>query len=84
VQNDQYVESEQVIAEIRAGTSTLHFKGKKKRKISTNSFFLNYVIIMRTNHTTSRARFPQLKKKAQGVLIKLLDPCWISLFPLCL
>jgi len=28
VQNDQYVESEQVITEIRAGTSTFHFKEK--------------------------------------------------------
>nr|YP_009135517.1 RNA polymerase beta'' subunit [Raddia brasiliensis]AIM53692.1 RNA polymerase beta'' subunit [Raddia brasiliensis] len=31
VQNDQYVESEQVIAEIRAGTSTLHFKERVQK-----------------------------------------------------
>ncbi|KAG0447192.1 hypothetical protein HPP92_028425 [Vanilla planifolia] len=28
IQNDQYVESEQVIAEIRGGTPTFHFKEK--------------------------------------------------------
>nr|YP_010392373.1 RNA polymerase beta'' subunit [Codonopsis javanica]UPX07982.1 RNA polymerase beta'' subunit [Codonopsis javanica] len=33
VQNDQYVESEQVIAEIRAGTSTLSFKEKVRKHI---------------------------------------------------
>ncbi|KAL5647628.1 hypothetical protein ACJX0J_041983, partial [Zea mays] len=33
VQNDQYVESEQVIEEIRAGTSTLHFKEKVQKHI---------------------------------------------------
>nr|YP_010158163.1 RNA polymerase beta'' subunit [Cyrtophyllum fragrans]QRG30255.1 RNA polymerase beta'' subunit [Cyrtophyllum fragrans] len=31
VQNDQYVESEQVIAEIRAGTPTFHFKEKVRK-----------------------------------------------------
>uniref|UniRef100_UPI0030E3AA62 RNA polymerase beta'' subunit n=1 Tax=Sabulina tenuifolia TaxID=1155345 RepID=UPI0030E3AA62 len=33
VQNDQYVESEQVIAEIRAGASTLNFKEKVRKHI---------------------------------------------------
>nr|YP_010617209.1 RNA polymerase beta'' subunit [Aspidistra obliquipeltata]WAW81381.1 RNA polymerase beta'' subunit [Aspidistra obliquipeltata] len=33
VQNDQYVESEQVIAEIRAGTSTFHFKERVRKHI---------------------------------------------------
>nr|AGC38238.1 RNA polymerase beta'' subunit [Cryptochloa strictiflora] len=37
VQNDQYVESEQVIAEIRAGTSTLHFKEKVQKYIYCES-----------------------------------------------
>nr|AZP74193.1 RNA polymerase beta' subunit [Astelia pumila] len=33
IQNDQYVESEQVIAEIRAGTSTFHFKERVRKHI---------------------------------------------------
>ncbi|KAI3857866.1 hypothetical protein MKW92_039160 [Papaver armeniacum] len=33
VQNDQYVESEQVIAEIRAGTSTFNFKERVRKHI---------------------------------------------------
>nr|YP_009242669.1 RNA polymerase beta' subunit [Stachys sylvatica]AMQ33730.1 RNA polymerase beta' subunit [Stachys sylvatica] len=37
VQNDQYVESEQVIAEIRAGTSTLNFKEKIRKHIYSDS-----------------------------------------------
>nr|YP_009516332.1 RNA polymerase beta' subunit [Philydrum lanuginosum]AYD91190.1 RNA polymerase beta' subunit [Philydrum lanuginosum] len=37
VQNDQYVESEQVIAEIRAGTSTFHFKEKVRKHIYSES-----------------------------------------------
>nr|YP_009451594.1 RNA polymerase beta' subunit [Melanocenchris abyssinica]ARQ27908.1 RNA polymerase beta' subunit [Melanocenchris abyssinica] len=37
VQNDQYVESEQIIAEIRAGTSTLHFKEKVQKHIYSES-----------------------------------------------
>nr|QEJ86111.1 RpoC2 [Fendlera rupicola]QEJ86194.1 RpoC2 [Fendlera rupicola] len=37
VQNDQYVESEQVIAEIRAGTSTLHFKERVRKHIYSDS-----------------------------------------------
>nr|QWL15853.1 RNA polymerase beta'' subunit [Plantago coronopus] len=37
VQNDQYVESEQVIAEIRAGTFTLHFKEKVRKHIYSDS-----------------------------------------------
>nr|UXW65118.1 RNA polymerase beta'' subunit [Cymbidium mannii] len=37
VQNDQYVESEQVIAEIRAGTSTFHFKERVKKHIYSES-----------------------------------------------
>nr|WCF68914.1 RNA polymerase beta'' subunit [Pleurospermum franchetianum] len=37
VQNDQYVESEQVIAEIRAGTSTLSFKEKVRKHIYSDS-----------------------------------------------
>nr|UWK23717.1 RNA polymerase beta'' subunit [Oreocharis argyreia var. angustifolia] len=37
VQNDQYVESEQVIAEIRAGTSTLNFKVKVRKHIYSDS-----------------------------------------------
>nr|WPV71415.1 RNA polymerase beta'' subunit [Temochloa sp. CYZ-2023a] len=37
VQNDQYVESEQVIAEIRAGTSTLHFKERVQKHIYSES-----------------------------------------------
>nr|QBA69268.1 RNA polymerase beta'' subunit [Amphilophium cremersii]QBA69275.1 RNA polymerase beta'' subunit [Amphilophium elongatum] len=37
VQNDQYVESEQVIAEIRAGTSTLNFKEKVRKHIYSDS-----------------------------------------------
>nr|QBB09895.1 RNA polymerase beta' subunit [Limodorum abortivum] len=37
VQNDQYVESEQVIAEIRAGTSTFHFKEKVQKHIYSES-----------------------------------------------
>ena len=37
VQNDQYVESEQVIAEIRAGTPTLHFKEKVQKHIYSES-----------------------------------------------
>nr|YP_010847985.1 RNA polymerase beta'' subunit [Ceropegia longifolia]WEV92635.1 RNA polymerase beta'' subunit [Ceropegia longifolia]WLN31716.1 RNA polymerase beta'' subunit [Ceropegia sunhangiana] len=37
VQNDQYVESEQVIAEIRAGTSTLNFKEKVRKYIYSDS-----------------------------------------------
>nr|YP_010291527.1 RNA polymerase beta'' subunit [Rapatea paludosa]ULQ67533.1 RNA polymerase beta'' subunit [Rapatea paludosa] len=37
VQNDQYVESEQVIAEIRAGTSTFHFKERVRKYIYSES-----------------------------------------------
>nr|QVL23823.1 RNA polymerase beta'' subunit [Clerodendrum japonicum] len=37
VQNDQYVESEQVIAEIRAGTSTLNLKEKVRKHIYSDS-----------------------------------------------
>nr|YP_009568123.1 RNA polymerase beta subunit [Spergula arvensis]QBE85919.1 RNA polymerase beta subunit [Spergula arvensis] len=37
VQNDQYVESEQVIAEIRAGASTLNFKEKIRKHIYSDS-----------------------------------------------
>uniref|UniRef100_UPI003001427E RNA polymerase beta subunit n=1 Tax=Aspidistra liboensis TaxID=2917568 RepID=UPI003001427E len=37
VQNDQYVESEQVIAEIRAGTSTFHFKERVLKHIYSES-----------------------------------------------
>nr|YP_009156366.1 RNA polymerase beta'' subunit [Brachyelytrum aristosum]AJV89271.1 RNA polymerase beta'' subunit [Brachyelytrum aristosum] len=37
VQNDQYVKSEQVIAEIRAGTPTLHFKERVQKHIYSES-----------------------------------------------
>nr|UYG49683.1 RNA polymerase beta'' subunit [Malania oleifera] len=37
VQNDQYVESEQTIAEIRVGTSTLNFKEKVRKHIYSDS-----------------------------------------------
>nr|YP_010042473.1 RNA polymerase beta'' subunit [Thermopsis turkestanica]QPB69703.1 RNA polymerase beta'' subunit [Thermopsis turkestanica]QWW33820.1 RNA polymerase beta'' subunit [Thermopsis alpina]QWW33904.1 RNA polymerase beta'' subunit [Thermopsis lanceolata]QWW33988.1 RNA polymerase beta'' subunit [Thermopsis turkestanica] len=37
VQNDQYVESEQVIAEIRAGTYTFNFKERVRKHIYSNS-----------------------------------------------
>nr|ANP25494.1 RNA polymerase beta II subunit [Eucommia ulmoides] len=37
VQNDQYVESEQVVAEIRAGTSTLNLKEKVRKHIYSDS-----------------------------------------------
>nr|YP_010459466.1 RNA polymerase beta'' subunit [Gymnospermium altaicum]UUC02964.1 RNA polymerase beta'' subunit [Gymnospermium altaicum] len=37
VQNDQYVESEQVIAEIRAGTSALNFKERVRKHIYSDS-----------------------------------------------
>nr|YP_009675794.1 RNA polymerase beta'' subunit [Anathallis obovata]QDE12582.1 RNA polymerase beta'' subunit [Anathallis obovata] len=37
VQNDQYVESEQVIAEIRAGTSTFHLKERVQKHIYSES-----------------------------------------------
>nr|YP_010242646.1 RNA polymerase beta'' subunit [Impatiens linearisepala]QTJ25778.1 RNA polymerase beta'' subunit [Impatiens linearisepala] len=37
VQNDQYVESEQVIAEIRAGTCTFNFKEKVRKHIYSES-----------------------------------------------
>nr|YP_010518809.1 RNA polymerase beta'' subunit [Smilax goeringii]UXO95360.1 RNA polymerase beta'' subunit [Smilax goeringii] len=37
VQNDQYVESEQVIAEIRAGTSAFHFKERVRKHIYSES-----------------------------------------------
>nr|YP_009348343.1 RpoC2 [Euphorbia esula]APY18466.1 RpoC2 [Euphorbia esula] len=37
VQNDQYVESEQVIAEIRTGTYTLNFKEKVRKHIYSDS-----------------------------------------------
>nr|YP_010488390.1 RNA polymerase beta'' subunit [Anaxagorea javanica]QNS22658.1 RNA polymerase beta'' subunit [Anaxagorea javanica] len=37
VQNDQYVESEQVIAEIRAGKSTFHFKERVRKHIYSDS-----------------------------------------------
>nr|QBE86640.1 RNA polymerase beta' subunit [Froelichia latifolia] len=37
VQNDQYVKSEQVIAEIRAGTSTLNFKEKVRKHVYSDS-----------------------------------------------
>nr|USG96009.1 RNA polymerase beta'' subunit [Girardinia suborbiculata subsp. grammata] len=37
VQNDQYVESEQVIAEIRAGTYTLNLKERVRKHIYSNS-----------------------------------------------
>nr|YP_009716039.1 RNA polymerase beta' subunit [Suaeda glauca]QGL09164.1 RNA polymerase beta' subunit [Suaeda glauca]UQK97008.1 RNA polymerase subunit beta [Suaeda salsa] len=37
VQNEQYVESEQVIAEIRAGASTLNFKEKVRKHIYSDS-----------------------------------------------
>jgi DNA-directed RNA polymerase subunit beta' len=37
VQNDQYVESEQIIAEIRAGMPTLHFKEKVQKHIYSES-----------------------------------------------
>ncbi|CAN6462254.1 unnamed protein product [Victoria cruziana] len=38
VQNDQYVESKQVIAEIRAGTSTFHFKERGEMHWSTSVY----------------------------------------------
>nr|YP_008994510.1 RNA polymerase beta' subunit [Hypseocharis bilobata]AGV02938.1 RNA polymerase beta' subunit [Hypseocharis bilobata]AKF43121.1 RNA polymerase beta'' subunit [Hypseocharis bilobata] len=37
VQNDQYVESEQVIAEIRAGTSTFHVQDRVRKHIYSDS-----------------------------------------------
>lgn len=37
VQNDQYVESEQVIAEIRAGTYTFNFKERVRKHIYSDS-----------------------------------------------
>nr|YP_010398108.1 RNA polymerase beta'' subunit [Perrottetia racemosa]UQK92918.1 RNA polymerase beta'' subunit [Perrottetia racemosa] len=37
VQNDQYVESEQVIAEIRAGTDPFHFKERVRKHIYSDS-----------------------------------------------
>nr|YP_010424415.1 RNA polymerase beta'' subunit [Disporum bodinieri]YP_010446346.1 RNA polymerase beta'' subunit [Disporum megalanthum]USH58875.1 RNA polymerase beta'' subunit [Disporum bodinieri]UTM08167.1 RNA polymerase beta'' subunit [Disporum megalanthum] len=37
VQNDQYVESEQVIAEIRSGVSTFHFKERVRKHIYSES-----------------------------------------------
>nr|CAP62488.1 RNA polymerase beta' subunit-2 [Ceratophyllum demersum] len=37
VQNDQYVESEQVIAEIRTGASTFHFKERVRKHIYSDS-----------------------------------------------
>nr|UDF85663.1 RNA polymerase beta'' subunit [Pittosporum lineare] len=37
VQNDQYIESEQVIAEIRAGTATFNFKEKVRKHIYSDS-----------------------------------------------
>nr|YP_009270539.1 RNA polymerase beta'' subunit [Apostasia odorata]AIY61328.1 RNA polymerase beta'' subunit [Apostasia odorata] len=37
VQNDQYVESEQVIAEIRSGTLTFHLKKRVRKHISSDS-----------------------------------------------
>lgn len=37
VQNDQYVKSEQVIAEIRAGASTLNFKEKVRKHVYSDS-----------------------------------------------
>uniref|UniRef100_UPI0030035AF7 RNA polymerase beta'' subunit n=1 Tax=Didymocarpus sinoprimulinus TaxID=1736677 RepID=UPI0030035AF7 len=37
VQNDQYIESEQVIAEIRAGISTLNFKEKVRKHIYSDA-----------------------------------------------
>nr|YP_009864738.1 DNA-directed RNA polymerase beta' chain [Uvularia grandiflora]QKE32733.1 DNA-directed RNA polymerase beta' chain [Uvularia grandiflora] len=37
VQNDQYVESEQVIAEIRSGASTFHFKERVQKHIYSES-----------------------------------------------
>nr|QNS23430.1 RNA polymerase beta'' subunit [Broussonetia papyrifera] len=37
VQNDQYVQSEQVIAEIRAGTYTFHFKERVRKHIYSDS-----------------------------------------------
>nr|YP_010503569.1 RNA polymerase beta'' subunit [Chrysosplenium nepalense]UXE32117.1 RNA polymerase beta'' subunit [Chrysosplenium nepalense] len=37
VQNNQYVESEQVIAEIRAGTSTLNFKERVRKHVYSDS-----------------------------------------------
>nr|QBE86385.1 RNA polymerase beta' subunit [Pisoniella arborescens] len=37
VQNDQYIESEQVIAEIRAGASTLNFKERVRKHIYSDS-----------------------------------------------
>nr|QBE88143.1 RNA polymerase beta' subunit [Rhabdodendron amazonicum] len=37
VQNDQYIESEQVIAEIRAGTSTLNFQERVRKHIYSDS-----------------------------------------------
>nr|YP_010181962.1 RNA polymerase beta'' subunit [Primula rubifolia]QVD44939.1 RNA polymerase beta'' subunit [Primula rubifolia] len=37
VQNDQYVESEQLIAEIRAGTSTFNFKERVRKHIYSDS-----------------------------------------------
>nr|YP_009251634.1 DNA-directed RNA polymerase beta' chain [Colchicum autumnale]AKB92917.1 DNA-directed RNA polymerase beta' chain [Colchicum autumnale] len=37
VQNDQYVESEQVIAEIRSGTSAFHFKERVRKHIYSES-----------------------------------------------
>jgi DNA-directed RNA polymerase subunit beta' len=37
VKNDQYVESEQVIAEIRAGTSTFHLKERVRKHLYSDS-----------------------------------------------
>jgi DNA-directed RNA polymerase subunit beta' len=37
MQNAKYVKYEQVIAEIRAGTSTLHFKERVEKHISSES-----------------------------------------------
>ncbi|CAN6453945.1 unnamed protein product [Victoria cruziana] len=46
VQNDQYVESEQVIGEIRAGTSTFHFKERKCIGVPVCTMDLNIHMVM--------------------------------------
>nr|YP_010586849.1 RNA polymerase beta'' subunit [Morina chinensis]UZZ44934.1 RNA polymerase beta'' subunit [Morina chinensis] len=82
VQNDQYVESEQVIAEIRAGTSTLNFKEKVRKHIYSDSggeMHWNTDVYHAPEFTYGHVH---LLPKTSHLWILLGQPCRSSLGPL--
>nr|UNB15489.1 RNA polymerase beta'' subunit [Cuscuta japonica] len=79
VQNDQYVESEQAIAETRAGTSTLNYKEKVRKHIYSDS-------VGEMHWSTNVYHAPEftygnvhLLSKTSHLWILLGDPCHSSL-----